>query len=94
MAEEKGIGVKMPVSYKDFKKEPVKALLFISLVAIGYLYIDLKIGYTQRYAKENAKVEKLEMKVEKLTEQIRVADSTLGGLSAQLTLLQKLGKIN
>jgi len=27
--------IKIPVSYKEFKKDPVKALLFITLSAIG-----------------------------------------------------------
>ena len=33
--------MKLP-SFDDFKKSPMAAIAFISLVVIGYLYIDLK----------------------------------------------------
>ena len=38
----------MPVSFEQFSKDPVKGLLFIVLVAIGYLYVDGKMNYTQQ----------------------------------------------
>jgi hypothetical protein len=30
----------MPISFEQFSKDPVKGLLFIVLIAIGYLYVD------------------------------------------------------
>jgi hypothetical protein len=35
--------VPLPVSFSEFSKEPVKAILFIALLAIGYLYVDSRI---------------------------------------------------
>lgn len=85
--------IKPPVTFKQFVKEPIKALLFMSILAIGYLYVDLKLDYTGQIKKGNLKVEKLEIKVEELTERVRRSDSILSGVTAKLTLLQELGKI-
>jgi hypothetical protein len=45
----------MPVSFRDFSKDPVKGLLFIVLVAIAYLYIDGKMNYTSQIKKQEVK---------------------------------------
>ena len=34
--------LKAPISFEQFSKDPVKGLLFITLIVIGYLYIDGK----------------------------------------------------
>jgi fumarate reductase subunit C len=43
---------KMPglpmISFKDFVKNPIVALLFICLIAIGYLYLDNKTTLTNQ----------------------------------------------
>lgn len=83
----------MPVSFKDFSKDPVKGLLFIVLVAIAYLYIDGKMNYTSQIEKQEIKIEILETKVDALTVQLRKSDSTLAAATAKIGLLQQLGKI-
>ena len=35
--------VKPPISFKEFAKEPVKGLMFICIIAVGYLYVDIKM---------------------------------------------------
>ncbi len=40
--------MKPPISFKEFSKDPVKGLLFIVIIAVGYLYVDGKINYTIR----------------------------------------------
>lgn len=32
----------IPPSFKEFIKDPIKALLFLALMSIGYLYFDVK----------------------------------------------------
>ena len=83
----------MPVSFKEFSKDPVKALLFIVLVAIAYLYIDGKMNYTTQIEKQEVKIEMLEKKVDALTIQLRKSDSTLAAATAKIAVLQQLGKI-
>ena len=83
----------MPVSYKDFAKDPVKALLFITLSAIGYLYIDNKMNYQDQVDNCYNKTELLETKVESMNLKMRRSDSALAVAVTKLEILVKLNQI-
>lgn len=85
--------VKPPISFKEFSKDPVKGLLFIVLIAIGYLYVDIKLSNKEIQTKQDAKIEALEGKVSVLVEQLRKSDSTSSALASKISVLQELGKI-
>lgn len=85
--------IKPPISFKEFSKDPVKGLLFIVLIAIGYLYVDIKLSNKDIQSKQNEKIEVLEMKVDALTNQLRKSDSALSAAVSKITVLQELGKI-
>lgn len=85
--------VKPPISFKEFAKEPVKGLMFICIIAVGYLYVDIKMSNTSSQTAQNAKIEKLETKVDQLTEALRKSDSTLSAAASKIAVLQELGKI-
>jgi hypothetical protein len=86
--------IKPPISFKEFSKDPVKGLLFIVLIAIGYLYVDIKLSNKDIQTKQNSKIESLEIKVDALTNQLRKSDSALSAAVSKITVLQELGKIN
>lgn len=49
--------MKLGVSYKDFLKNPIVAILFLSVMGLGYLYVDNKGVYKEtivRHEKEIA----------------------------------------
>lgn len=85
--------IKPPISFKEFSKDPVKGLLFIVLIAIGYLYVDGKINYKGQIDSQSKKIEVLENKIELLSNQLRKSDSTAAALASKITVLQELGKI-
>ena len=85
--------IKPPISFKEFSKDPVKGLLFIVLIAIGYLYVDIKLSNKDIQDKQNKKIEILDTKVEVLTNQLRKSDSALSAAVSKITVLQELGKI-
>ena len=85
--------VKPPISFKEFAKEPVKGLMFICIIAVGYLYVDIKMSNSSSQASQNTKIEKLEIKVDQLTEALRKSDSTLSAAASKIAVLQELGKI-
>ena len=85
--------IKSPITFKEFSKDPVKGLLFIVLIAIGYLYVDGKMNYNSQIEKQGKKIEKLEGKIDVLSTQLRRSDSTLSGAIATISILQQLGKI-
>lgn len=97
VATGKSVAVKapsvMPISFKDFSKDPVKGLLFIVLMAIGYLYVDGKMNYTKQIEDQGKKIQVLEDKVDRVVNQLRVSDSTLAAAESKIALLQQLGKI-
>jgi len=83
----------LPISFKEFAKEPVKGLMFICLIAVGYLYVDGKVNYSNQIEKQGEKIEVLETKVDLLTDQLRRSDSALSSAVSKITTLQQLGKI-
>lgn len=92
--------MKMPISFKDFAKDPVKGLLFIVILAVGYLYYDNKASYqaqAQEYKTQYAdcgnKVESLEKKLDEKTEKLRRADSVMAISVARLQVLNDINKI-
>lgn len=93
-AVETAVGtIKPPISFKEFSKDPVKGLLFIVLIAIGYLYVDIKLSNKEIVTKQDAKIEALESKVSVLVDQLRKSDSTSAALASKIAVLQELGKI-
>jgi archaellum component FlaF (FlaF/FlaG flagellin family) len=85
--------VKPPITFKEFSKDPVKGLMFICIVAVGYLYVDIKMSNTAIQDRQNTKIETLEVKVTQLTDQLRKSDSTSSALASKINVLQELGKI-
>lgn len=85
--------IKPPITFKEFAKEPIKGLLFIVIIAIGYLYVDGKINYNNQIENQGKKIELLESKVDALSQQLRRSDSSLSAAVSKITVLQELGKI-
>lgn len=85
--------VKPPITFKEFSKDPVKGLMFICIIAVGYLYVDIKMSNNSIQERQNSKIELLEGKLNILTDQLRKSDSTSAALASKINVLQELGKI-
>ena len=85
--------VKPPITFKEFSKDPVKGLLFIVIIAIGYMYFDGKVNYQDQILKQGQKIVMLETKIDQLSDQLRRSDSALSGAISKIAVLQELGKI-
>lgn len=83
----------LPISFEQFSKDPVKGFLFITLIAIGYLYVDQKVQYTEQIERQGSKIEKLEAKIDALSIQLKRSDSLLSATTSKILVLQELGKI-
>jgi len=67
------------VSFKEFVKNPIVALLFMSLMAVGYLYYDNKSALTNQ--------------VEMLQEEVKTLQGDYKALNEKfITTLEKLHK--
>lgn len=85
--------IKPPISFKEFSKDPVKGLLFIVLIAIGYLYVDGKMTNKDIIAKQDAKIVKLETKIDTLESQLRSFISQAAAAEAKNQMVEQLKKI-
>jgi archaellum component FlaF (FlaF/FlaG flagellin family) len=85
--------IKPPISFKEFSKDPVKGLMFICIIAVGYLYVDIKMSNKDIQDRQNQKIEYLDTKVDILFNQLRKSDSALSAASSKINVLQELGKI-
>jgi hypothetical protein len=83
----------LPLSFSEFSKEPVKGVLFMAVLAIGYLYVDNKLTYNEQIEKQGIKIEKLEAKIDALTVQLKRSDSLLAAAASRIATLQELGQI-
>jgi len=85
--------VKPPISFKEFSKNPVVGTMFIVLLAIGYLYVDIRGVFEEQSLKQEKRIEKLETKVDVLSSLLRVTDSALSSANTKIITLEMLGDI-
>ena len=51
------------ISFKEFVKDPVKALLFIAILAVSYLYFDVKSALQDQITTQQAQINSLQNQV-------------------------------
>jgi hypothetical protein len=85
--------IKPPISFKEFSKDPVKGLMFICIIAVGYLYVDIKMSNKEIVTKQDIKIEKLETKADTLQNQINILISQSAAATAKNEMVEKLNKI-
>lgn len=85
--------MKLPVTFEQFSKDPVKAVTFCMLVVVAYLWYDNKENYQSQIDSHQEKIESLEKKVDKCLLQLKRSDSALAAATTKLEVLSALGKI-
>jgi hypothetical protein len=81
------------MDFKTFSKNPIVGTLFLVLIAISYLYIDVKSTFKEQISSQSNKVIKLEEKVDLMQLVLRKTDSSLAAATSKLSTLEQLGKI-
>lgn len=79
--------MKLPISFEQFSKDPVKGLLFLVIVCIGYLYVDIRTSHSRSMDMCNDERQKLEVKVDKLVGHVRKSDSALAYSISKIEML-------
>lgn len=84
----------LPISFKEFSKDPIKGMLFIVLIAIGYLYVDIKMSNKEIVTKQDAKIKRYEDKVDTLQAQVKdlVMQATMA--NTKYEMLESLKEIS
>jgi hypothetical protein len=83
----------LPISFAEFKRNPVAAVAFCMLVAVGYLYFDLRSTDKEQIDKANAKIDILDIKIDKLTYALKRSDSCLASAMTEIRIMQTMKKI-
>jgi hypothetical protein len=83
----------LPISFKEFAKNPIVGTLFLVLIAISYLYIDVRSTFKDQITSQSVKVQSLDNKVDIMQVALRKCDSSLAVATTKLSTLEQLGKI-
>jgi hypothetical protein len=94
MSETKKISTNpLPISFSDFKNNPVAGVAFCMLLAVSYLYYDVKTGYGSQIEKSNQKIDALELKVDKMGYALKKSDSALSAAITELRIINTVKKL-
>jgi hypothetical protein len=79
--------VKSPITFEQFVKNPTMAVFFLVTLAVGYLYIDNRINYTNQIDVCSERVVRLENKIDNLSFRLHRSDSILARTAARLEVI-------
>ena len=88
------VSVKAPITFEQFLKNPTMAVFFLVTLAVGYLYIDNRINYTNQIDQCSERVIKLENKIDDLSFRLHRSDSILARTAARLEIMTELSNEN
>jgi hypothetical protein len=83
----------LPIGFDQFRKNPVAAVAFCMLAAVGYLYYDLRDGYKDQIQKSNQKIDALDLKIDKLGYALKKSDSALSSAITELRIINTMKKL-
>jgi hypothetical protein len=85
--------MKLPITFEQFRKNPIAAVTFLMFVVVSYLYVDQR-NTTQEIITE-LRTERLVQaeKIDRLTIQLRKTDSALAVAVTELRVLSQLKRI-
>ncbi len=93
MAIKQNVTNPLPISFKDFSKNPVVGTMFLVIIGISALYIDIRSTFHDQIEKQGVKIEQLESKMDAMGQSLIKCESAMSGASAKLSTLESLGKI-
>lgn len=96
MAPKKGLNVSanpLPISFKDFAKNPVVGTLFVVLIGISYLYIDIKSTFKGQIDSQEYRISNLEYKDSLKTQALIECKTALSATTTKLETLDAIGAI-
>jgi hypothetical protein len=83
----------LPISFSEFRKNPVAAVAFCMLLAVSYLYMDLRTGYKEQIEKSNQKIDALDIKIDRLTYALKRSDSALASAITEIRIMNTMKKL-
>ena len=96
MAPKKSLNVSanpLPISFKDFAKNPIVGTLFLVIVGISALYVDIRSNFNSRIDDQEYRIKNLEYKDSLKTQALIECKTALSSTTTKLETLDALGAI-
>ncbi|MEY2647029.1 MAG: hypothetical protein RL158_1005 [Bacteroidota bacterium] len=96
MAPKKGLNVSanpLPISFKDFAKNPIVGTLFLVIVGISALYVDIRSNFNSRIDDQEYRIKNLEFRDSLKTQALIECKTALSSTTTKLETLDALGAI-
>lgn len=85
--------IKLPVSFKEFAKDPVKAMMFLLIFAIVFLYVRTENQDNSINTDCDKRLSRCEAKLDVMGASLKTQDSLVASLVAEMNTYKKLGII-
>ncbi len=59
-----------PISFEQFKSNPISAIAFVAMLTVGYLYYELRASHNEQIEAQDARIEQMEDKIEKYEDKL------------------------
>lgn len=96
MAPKKGLNVSsnpLPLSFKEFSRNPIVGTLFLVIVGISALYVDIRSNFNNRIDSQEYRIQNLEYKDSLKTQALIECKTALSATTTKLETLDELGAI-
>lgn len=96
MATKKDVNVSanpLPISFKEFSKDPVKGTMFLVIIGITVLYVDIRGNFNNQIQGQEVRISNLEYKDSLKTQALIECKTALSSTTTKLETLDAMGAI-
>lgn len=83
----------LPISFNDFKKNPVAGVAFCMLLAVSYLYMDLRASNQEQIDECRKEMAVLRAEQRQAYRLLKTADSALSAAITELRIINSMKKL-
>ena len=85
--------MKLPITFDDFRNDPLKALLLICFSVMSVMYYRAEAQSKEINERCELRLKQCEAKLEKMSAQLKTQDSLCSALITEISIYKSLGKI-
>ena len=85
--------MKLPITFEDFRNDPLKALLLICFSVMSVMYYRAENQSKEINERCELRLKQCEAKLEKMSAQLKTQDSLCSALITEISIYKSLGKI-
>jgi len=83
----------LPISFSEFRKNPVAAVAFCMLLAVSYLYMDLRANNQTQIDECRKEMAVLRAEQKQAYKMLKTADSALSAAITELRIINSMKKL-